>query len=411
MISRSNTAVLKKQLLDDYQVGDFFLASPNRTLLGKGSFAAIPKEVGKEKQTECLVERAVAVLESAKKYGYSNPVVVGAIPFDHKQNAQLIVPETVKVSGPLQFDFVNPSKASLASTYEIKPVPEPAQYVAGVGKGLNYIKSGQLNKIVLARLLHLTSTATVDICQLLRNLAQHNTLGYTFAVDLSKRISEKNGSNVALDAEKTLIGGSPELLISRSGLHITANPMAGSRPRSEDHAEDMRLAAELISSTKDLHEHEVVVNAVATALRPYCRTLFVPKEPSLVHTETIWHLATEIKGELANPSTSSLELALALHPTPAVCGSPTELAREVIREIEPFDRNFFTGIVGWCDSNGDGEWAVAIRCAEVEAQSLCLFAGAGVVAGSDPEGELAETTAKFSTMLIAMGFDKTEVYK
>jgi isochorismate synthase len=411
MKHKSNSPVLERQLLNDYQVGDFFLASPNRTLLGKGSFAAVPSEKEKECQLECLAERVLAVLENAKEHGYNNPVVVGAVPFDYKKNVQLIVPEIIKESAPLQFDSFIPLKASRASTYESRSVPEPAQYREGVEKGLNYIENGQLSKIVLSRSLHLTSSTTVDIHQLLHNLAQHNTLGYTFAVDLSKNASDEADSNVSFSTRRTLIGASPELLVTRSGLHLRANPLAGSRPRSEDPAEDQRLAAELLSSTKDLHEHEVVVSAVAAALRPYCKILDVPEKPSLMHTETMWHLSTEIKGEIASPSTSSLELAIALHPTPAVCGSPTELAREVIGKIEPFDREFFTGMVGWCDANGDGEWAVTIRCAEVEAHSLRLFAGAGVVAGSKPEDELAETAAKFGTMLIAMGLNKELMYK
>lgn len=405
MKNERNTMVFEKQLLDDYQVGDFFLATPNRTLLGKGSFATVPCEKEKENQLEGLTERVLSVLKNAKEHGYNNPVVIGAVPFDHKENVQLIVPKTITFSSPLQFDSSNPVKSSMGSIYEIKSVPEPNQYIEGVEKGLNYIETGHLSKIVLSRTLHLMSSTKVDIHQLLHNLAQHNALGYTFAVDLPKNAPDKVSSDISF-SEKTLIGASPELLISRSGLHLMANPLAGSRPRSEDPAEDQRRAAELLCSTKDLHEHAVVVNKVAASLRPYCRTLDIPEEPSLVHTETMWHLSTEIKGEIDNPLTSSLELAIALHPTPAVCGSPTELAREAIEEIEPFDRGFFAGMVGWCDTNGDGEWVVTLRCAEVEECSLRLFAGAGVVAGSKPEDELAETSAKFRTMLIAMGMNK-----
>ena len=117
----------------------------------------------------------------------------------------------------------------------------------------------------------------------------------------------------------------------------------------------------------------------------------------------MWHLSSRITGELVDPSISSLALAVALHPTPAVCGYPTALAQEAIGTIEPFERGFYTGIVGWCDANGDGQWAVTIRCAEADEHSLRLFAGAGIVAGSKPESELAETEAKFRTMLQAMG--------
>src|SRR5699024_3140283 len=241
----------------------------------------------------------------------------------------------------------------------------------------------------------------VDVKQILKNLAQHNKQGYTFAVDLSndKRNAEKN----ALNEKRTLLGASPELLVSKTGDTLFANPLAGSRPRSDDPAEDQRRALELLDSEKDLYEHAVVVDMVREALTPFCKTIDVPETPSLIKTEAMWHLSTEIYGTLENEETSSLELGIALHPTPAVCGYPTSLAREAIYEIEPFDRDFFTGMVGWCDEHGDGEWVVTIRCAEVQAHSMRLFAGAGVVAGSKPEEELEETGAKFRTMLDAMG--------
>ena len=200
---------------------------------------------------------------------------------------------------------------------------------------------------------------------------------------------------------KTLIGASPELLVSRNGMQVISNPLAGSRPRSEDIVEDKRRAEELLSSPKDLHEHAVVVEAVATS--SVLSYITCPKKPSVIHSEAMWHLSTEVKGELKDPNTSSLQLAIALHPTPAVCGTPMEKAREAIQHIEPFDREFFTGMLGWSDLNGDGEWIVTIRCAEVQENTLRLYAGAGVVAESKPRDELAETSAKFQTMLKALG--------
>lgn len=184
---------------------------------------------------------------------------------------------------------------------------------------------------------------------------------------------------------------------------MISNPLAGSRPRSSDPVEDQRRHDELLTSAKDLHEHAVVVDAVTKALAPYCHTLDVPASPSVIQTETMWHLSTVVKGELTDSNVSSIDLALSLHPTPAVCGTPTADAREAIQAIEPFDRGFFTGMVGWADANGDGDWIVTIRCAEAEGHSLRLFAGAGVVKGSKAEEELAETSAKFNTMLHAMG--------
>ena len=206
---------------------------------------------------------------------------------------------------------------------------------------------------------------------------------------------------------KTLIGASPELLVSRHGMQVISNPLAGSRPRSDDPVEDKRRAEELLSSPKDLHEHAVVVEAVAAA--PILSYITCSEKPSVIHSEAMWHLSTEVKGELKNPNTSSLELAIALHPTPAVCGTPMEEAREAIQQIEPFDREFFTGMLGWSDLNGDGEWIVTIRCAEVQENTLRLYAGAGVVAESKPEDELAETSAKFQTMLKALGLNDSSL--
>ncbi|MGE7781721.1 isochorismate synthase DhbC [Peribacillus sp. NPDC097264] len=399
-----NSTVLEKPMLEDYQDGDFFLSSPNQTLLGKGSLLTVPGNEEKENQMEDLANRVAATLERAKRLGQDNPIVTGAIPFDYKKPANLHVPETIHSTVRVQ--EYGPSRTvetDSVPTYQIKSVPEPAQYKEGVEEGLVQIASGHLDKIVLARSLQLTSSISVNINELLHNLARQNTKGYTFAVDLG----EQEDSSVCT---KTLIGASPELLVSRTGLHVVANPLAGSRPRSDDPVEDQRRSKELLSSSKDLHEHAVVVEAVAEALRPFFKKIEVPKSPSVISTETMWHLSTEVKGELADPETSSLELAIALHPTPAVCGSPFERARESILEIEPFDRGYFTGMVGWCDANGDGEWIVTIRCAEVEEKALRLFAGAGVVGESKPEEELAETSAKFQTMLRAMGID-TELSK
>ncbi|MGE7623460.1 isochorismate synthase DhbC [Viridibacillus sp. NPDC096237] len=392
---------LEKQLLDDYKVGDFFLATPSQTLLGKGSFLTVLSDKEDRNQMKSLAARVAAVLKTAKEQGHADPMVTGAVPFDYRKDVQLIVPANIRTSVPMQ-DTCNGQPAKTEKPiYEIKSVPEPSQYKAGVERGLTHIKSGHLDKIVLSRSLHLTSSETVNINRLLQNLAQHNKNGYTFAVDLPQPETEKADFQIS----KTLIGASPELLVSRTGLQVVANPLAGSRPRSNDPIEDKRRADELLSSTKDLHEHAVVVQAVTEALRPFFKKIDVPEKPSVIHTETMWHLSTEVTGELKDPATSSLELAIALHPTPAVCGSPSELAREAIHEIEPFDRGFFTGMVGWCNAEGDGEWIVTIRCAEVEKQALRLFAGAGVVAESKPEEELAETSAKFQTMLRAMGID------
>ena len=226
----------------------------------------------------------------------------------------------------------------------------------------------------------------------MRALAARNAAAYVFAADLS-----------AGRGERTLFGASPELLVSRTDRNVVSHPLAGSFPRSNDPAEDQRRAEALQGSAKDRHEHALVVEAIADVLTDYCSELAVPPVPELVPTGTMWHLGTRITGRLADPGITALDLAVALHPTPAVCGVPPDRARAAIAELEGFQRGFYAGAVGWCDAAGDGTWVVAIRCAELSAQGLRLYAGAGIVAGSDPDAELAETEAKFGTMLVVLG--------
>ncbi|MCP3099467.1 isochorismate synthase DhbC [Myxococcus sp. K15C18031901] len=393
---------LAAQLLRSYEAGSsFFFASPRRTLLAQGTFATVP-HAGGTNSLEKLPERVAKVLADARQADHDIPIAVGAVPFDGRVPAQLVVPMTLQRAGPLVFDDTVAPSPGLPPRYTVQPVPEPSAYLDGVARALKLMESGPLRKVVLSRSLHLSATTPIDLQRLLYNLARRNPSGFTFAVDLPQRPSAAPG-----EGRRTLIGASPELLVSRNGMQVLANPLAGSAARSPDPIEDQARAAALLESPKDLHEHAVVIDAVAEAMRPFCKTLDVPAKPSLVSTQTMWHLSSRITGELSDPSITSLTLAVALHPTPAVCGYPTELAHAAIGHIEPFERGYYTGTVGWCDANGDGQWAVTIRCAEADEHSLRLFAGAGIVAGSKPEAELAETEAKFRTMLQAMGLGQT----
>ncbi|GAA4840573.1 isochorismate synthase DhbC [Saccharopolyspora rosea] len=395
------------RLLEAYEAGSsFFFSSPRRgALLARGVDATVPK-------TRCarsdLPRRVDDFLAAATEFGRRNPVVVGAVPFGEDLPAHLVLPSEVVRAAPLGAVVPRPPRPN-APECSVRPVPSPAEHERAVERVLRRIADGRLDKVVLARSLELTATEPIDVHGVLRNLALADPAGYAFAVDLPRRgedgTRDSYGPQPAL--ERTFLGASPELLVSRRGDRVRSNPMAGSRPRSSDPDEDRRRAAALETSEKDLREHAAVVEQVARVLRPYCRELHVPERPSVVATAAMWHLATEITGDLADPATSSLELADALHPTPAVCGTPTEAARAAIAETEPFDRGYYAGMVGWCDAAGDGEWVVAIRCADVEDASLRLFAGGGIVAGSDPAEELAETSAKFRTALSAMGLEKS----
>ncbi|MFE9097122.1 isochorismate synthase DhbC [Streptomyces sp. NPDC007264] len=373
-------------LLDAYRPGtDRFFASPTRTLLARGVRAHVAHD------ERPLPERVRDALTAARAGGEPDPVVVGAIAFDRTAPAALVVPAALRRAPALGADPLIALSAPRPEpvAWTVRPVPAPDDYAAAVGAAVDRMNAGEFAKVVLARALDLTGDREPDIPAMLQRLARRDAHGHTFALPTG--------------TGGTLLGASPELLVSRRGTTLVANPLAGSTPRSDDLAEDVRRAAALLESAKDLHEHAVVVDAMRTALAPYCTALHVPERPTLVKTAAMWHLSTTITGTLAAPSVSALELACAVHPTPAVCGAPTALARQVIGELEPFDRGLYTGVVGWGDADGDGEWVVTIRCAEVSERGLRLFAGAGVVASSDPAAETAETGAKFRTFLDAVG--------
>ena len=191
------------------------------------------------------------------------------------------------------------------------------------------------------------------------------------------------------------------------GDRVTAHPLAGSAPRHPDPEIDRAASETLHGSVKNLREHAHVVDSLRSSLSPLCSELDIPERPSLMSTPQLWHLGTPISGRLRDPSTTSLDLALAVHPTPAICGTPTAAARDLIRELEG-DRGFYAGALGWCDENGDGEWMVTIRGAVLDSDGTALtaHAGGGIVAESDPDDELAETTTKFGTVLGAWGVTK-----
>ncbi|MEV6599798.1 isochorismate synthase [Actinoplanes sp. NPDC051346] len=379
--AQSDAAYDALALLAEYRPkSPFFFASPRGTIATEGEYFAVPSAAD-------LPAALQGVLDLCRDDGHEDPIVVGAVPFDSSAPPRLTVPVRTHRAGRLPMRLAPPAATAAADARTVE-VPSGAAYAEGVRRAVARLRAGELDKVVLARALDVTTETAVDIGLLLRRLAARDPSGYTFAVDLGAG---------------TLVGSSPELLVSRHGDVVTANPLAGSLPRNPDPIEDFGQARALLSSRKDRREHALVAEAVAESLRPYCRELRVPAEPSLVRTHAMWHLSTVVTGRVVDPAVSSLTLGTALHPTPAVCGTPTGDARAAIAEYEDFDRGFYTGVVGWENDAGDGEWVVALRCAVVEGNSARLYAGAGIVADSDPDAELAETTAKFRTMLAGLG--------
>jgi menaquinone-specific isochorismate synthase len=199
-----------------------------------------------------------------------------------------------------------------------------------------------------------------------------------------------------------LFGATPEMLVRRERGLVTSRVLAGTIRRTGDDEHDLALAGSLARSSKDLEEHEYAVRSVARALAPHCTSMNVPESPFVLHLPNVMHLATDVTG-VAGDATTSLGLAAALHPSAAVGGTPTATAVRLIAELEGMQRDRYAGPVGWMDADGDGEWGIALRSAAVQADRVRLFAGCGIVAGSDPEAEMAESQAKFVPVRDALG--------
>lgn len=338
----------------------------------------------------------VSAAQAALRSGAA-PVVLGALPFDGDGPAALLVPGAVLRSNGLPDWPTGPLPAVRITAAD----PPPADYRLRISRAVQRLSApgGALHKVVLARALRLTADGPLDARVILRRLIAADPAAYGYLVDLTAAGDDYTGV--------ALVGASPELLVARSGDRVMCRPFAGSAPRSADAEVDAANGATLAGSAKDRHEHQLVIETMRAALEPLCDELTVAAEPQLSRTAAVWHLCTPISGRLRETSTTAIDLALALHPTPAVGGVPTGAATELIAELEG-DRGFYAGAVGWCDRAGDGCWAVSIRGAQLSAdrRSALARAGGGIVAESDPDDELAETTTKFITILNALGVQR-----
>lgn len=244
------------------------------------------------------------------------------------------------------------------------------------------INRGDIDKVVLARDLNVTSASQIDVRFILENLATTFSDCWTYYVD-------------------GLIGATPEMLLRKRGNDIISRVLAGTITQNKDEDTNELLQARLMASDKDQQEHDYAVQSVSAALAVHCTDLVVPKTPTVLRLANVAHLSTEVTAVVADNS-PALVLAGSLHPTAAVCGTPTERARDLIAEVEGMDRGRYAGPIGWIDGNGDGDLGLAIRCAEVSENKLRLFAGCGVVAGSTSVSEIAESAAKFRAILNAL---------
>lgn len=342
---------------------------------------------------------AIAVDDPVDRPG-TGPLAIGALPFRPGAAAELVVPATAVVlaaDGRAWMTHVghappDPSEDELDALLAPRPpmagpgrftvtsARPPRDWCDAVAEATALIRSGRLEKVVLAREITVEADAPIDVAAVVRRLRLGFPGCFVFQVD-------------------GFVGASPELLVARHGAEVRSQPMAGTAPRRGDPAADADAVARLQASPSYRHEHQVTIDAVYDALVPFCSYLDFEAEPSVVALPNVTHLATTVAGQLSSPTPSVLELVAALHPTPAVCGRPRAAALEVIDELEGFDRGPYAGAVGWTDRHGNGEWAVAIRSAVIDGRHARVFGGNGIVGDSDPATELVETRAKLQAIL------------
>ncbi len=336
----------------------------------------------------------------------SGLVCFGSFPFsdDSHEPARLVVPSTVvgrrEGRSWVTRTTLEPQLSPLVLP-EPSPPPDaptdlafadgdvsPSDYAHAVAEAVSRIAAGEIDKVVLARDLVATSTTPIDPRWLLRRLAERYENTWVFAV-------------------AGLVGATPELLVRRDKGLITSRVLAGTIRRTGDDEADLALAGSLARSSKDLEEHEYAVRSVADALAPHSSSMNVPESPFVLHLPNVMHLATDVAAVSADDA-SSLALAASLHPSAAVGGTPTAEAVRLIAELEHMDRGRYAGPVGWMDGNGDGAWGIALRSGAIDRddpRQIRLYAGCGIVAGSDPESEVAESTAKLIPMRDALAAD------
>ena len=254
-----------------------------------------------------------------------------------------------------------------------------------VATAVSRIQSGELDKVVLARDIYVKSDKSIDPRVILNKLTNEYPSTWKYSIS-------------------GLVGATPELLLRLSRGMITSRVLAGTISKTGNDEKDLALAASLARSSKDLAEHEYAVRSVADAIEPFCTSINVPESPFVLHLANVMHLATDVTGALVETlaHTDAFTILEQLHPTAAVCGTPRPQAAALIAEIEGISRGRYAGPVGWIDAAGDGELGIALRCGQINGDSIRIFAGCGIVDGSDPEIELAETNAKFAPMRSAL---------
>ena len=356
---------------------------------------AIPSNPGRFEGLAAALDEAFGGLEFVSG-APGEPIAYGSFTFDHSSpGSVLVLPKTVitKRAGRAAVTLIGdePEPELLPAVdldghdfkirYAGSSIDELA-WLEAVALAVKEISTREMDKVVLARDVKVWSKEELDLSVLLGRLARSFPECYTFACE-------------------SFVGATPELLISRFGEDIRSLVLAGTAPRSDDDALDLSLGDALTASTKDMSEHTPAVSSVLDQLAPITTQISASDEPFLLKLRNVQHLATEVTGKLTGP-VHILDLVAALHPTAAVCGEPRAAAFDAIRRLEGMDRSRYAGPVGWTNAAGEGEWGIALRCAEFAGTRGRLFAGGGIVRDSEPEDELEETRVKLRAVQAAL---------
>ena len=329
----------------------------------------------------------------------TGPILFSSFAFDPSEESKLVIPEIIigHKGGKSWITWIGDQTQPVITKYVTKNQRGEVKFEAGalsedewmkrVASAVEKIKDGKLEKVVLARDLIARNSEAISKRNLITFLTENYPSTWVFLVS-------------------NLIGATPELLVRLNKSLVTSRILAGTIRKSGDEARDLGLAASLAKSSKDLEEHEYAVRSVAEALSPFCSSTNVPESPFVLHLANVMHLATDVTGVL-NESAAPIDifaLIASLHPSAAVCGTPTDIANGLINELEDLNRGRYAGPVGWIDGRGDGEIAIALRAGELseDLKSMQIYSGCGIVAGSNPEDELAESQAKLSPMRTAL---------
>ncbi|KRO48754.1 MAG: hypothetical protein ABR68_02290 [Microbacteriaceae bacterium BACL28 MAG-120531-bin53] len=333
---------------------------------------------------------ATAEIENQSGISSAGLIALTSITFSENssQDSVLYVPMITRVyRGEVGFEVIIEGPKTLEN--ELQPVLRSFQdgsfssdaFKAAVAKSLEAFSTTDLEKVVIGRDLLMPIDSRPDLAIPLKRLHERYPDCWTYAIG-------------------DVFGASPELLLKAQSGEVSARVLAGTAGRGTDPDVDRAISEGLAHSHKNKHEHEFAVDSMVQALQPFCNFVQAGAEPFSLALPDLWHLATDVKGELKDGVTL-LDAIAKLHPTAAVAGTPTQLAEKLIDELEPFDRAGYAGPVGWLSSNGDGELAIALRGGIIEPNRIRAIAGCGIVSESDPEAELAETELKFKAVRYA----------